>query len=559
MFRSHRSALACAALFLLAAATQQGACAQAPTAKAAQGRNGMLATGNPFATAAGAKMLEAGGNAVDAAAAACFALMVADAPMTSIAGRAQIVIALRDGRIAGFDGATQAPAAIPPLRNDQDDRLGYQVVPVPGNPAVLAEMVRRYGKLPLAAVLAPAIALAENGFAVTPSVARIWAAERDRLAANPGARENYLKPDGGAFTAGQIYRNQRLARVLRALAESGPDVFYRGWIGRAIADDVAKNGGFLRAADLGGYRPEAGVIVRTKYRGYEVVSLGRHAWGNTLAEMLQILGHFPVSGGEPKPEDAELLARVIWQALADRPQLLGSLKPKSHGLPLEKISSQEFARERAAQIRDLMRAPAAPAPVSMRWEPAVEQGDTTHIAVMDAEGNAVSMTTSIGPRFGARVATPELGFLYAYSYRMRSDPAPGERDLTEMTPTIVRRNGRPILALGAAGSEQIPGAILQVISNTLDRGYSLEKAVVAPRVSWSGKALRVQSTFPQEIASWLRARGFPQILIISGDMERHLGIVQAVQYDAASKTFSGAADPVYDGAAAGPLSPRKKP
>ncbi len=559
MFRSHRSALACAALFLLAAATQQGACAQAPTAKAAQSRNGMLATGNPFATAAGVKMLEAGGNAVDAAAAACFALMVADAPMTSIAGRAQIVIALRDGRIAGFDGATQAPAAISPLRDDQDDRSGYQVVPVPGNPAVLAEMVRRYGKLPLAAVLAPAIELAENGFAVTPSVARIWAAERDGLAATPGARENYLKPDGGAFTAGQIYRNRRLARVLRALAESGPDVFYRGWIGKAIADDVAKNGGFLRAADLGGYRPEAGVIVRTKYRGYEVVSLGRHAWGNTLVEMLQILGHFPVSGGEPKPEDAELLARVIWQALADRPQLLGSLKPKSHGLPLEKISSREFARERAAQIRDLMRAPAAPAPVSMCWEPAVEHGDTTHIAVMDAEGNAVSMTTSIGPRFGARVATPELGFLYAHSYRMRSDPAPGERDLTEMTPTIVLRNGRPILALGAAGSEQIPGAILQVISNTLDRGYPLEKAVVAPRVSWSGKTLRVQSTFRQEIAGWLRARGFPQILIISGDMERHLGIVQAVQYDAASKTFSGAADPVYDGAAAGPLSPRKKP
>lgn len=178
--------------------------------------------------------------------------------------------------------------------------------------------------------------------------------------------------------------------------------------------------------------------------------------------------------------------------------------------------------------------------------------DTTHLSVMDAEGNAVALTTSIGPRFGARVATPELGFLYAHSYRMRSSPEPRARDYTEMTPTIVLRDGRPFLVVGAAGSERIPGAILHVLSNVIDRGMPLEQAVAAPRVfSPDGKRVRMHDDTSAAVVEALRARGFRLELVPRG-ISRHLGIVQAVMFDAASGEFTGAADPVYDGSAAGP-------
>jgi len=521
-----------------------------PVAKTARSRLGMVATSNPHATAAGVKILEAGGNAVDAAAAACFALMVTDLPMTSLGGRTQILLVLKDGRVVGIDGATEAPASVPPLANPDEDRGGYQIVPVPGNPAALAEAVGMYGKLTLAQVLEPAIEIAEKGFPVTPNVAAIWQNGREQLAGNAGASAAYLKPDGSAYEEGEVFKNPQVARVLRALAESGPEVFYRGWIAEAIVKDAKKNGGYIRASDLEDYAPQPATVVRTSYRGYEIVTLGRHAWGNTLAEMLNILGHFRLRPGGPTTRDVELFARIIRQALDDRPQLLGSLKPKPGGYALEEISSTEFAAQRAEQIRREMESAGVPPSAP---DDSTERGETTHLSAMDAEGNAVALTTSIGPRFGSRVATPELGFLYAHSYRMRSDPTPHERDLTEMTPTIVLRDGRPILAIGAAGSAMIPGAILHVLSYVIDRGYPLEKAMQAPRIAWSGSTLRVHEDWPRAFAERLRARGFTKMDVLPRTINRHLGIVQAVLLDEKSGEFVGAADPVYDGAAAGPM------
>jgi gamma-glutamyltranspeptidase/glutathione hydrolase len=544
-----------AALLLAALVSAQSAQDPQP-AKTARGRNGMVAASTPYATAAGVEVLEAGGNAVDAAAAACFALMVTDPPMTSFGGRVQMLIYLRDGRAIGIDGATEQPAGVPPLAGEKDERGAYKIVPVLASPAVLAHAVKQYGRLPLKRVLAPAIRLAEEGFIVTPRVGQAWEEEAERLAQNPGARENYLKPDGSAYSAGERFRHPRLAAMLRQLAKSGPDVIYRGRVAEIIARDVAAGGGYVRLDDLRAYRPLPGTLVRIPYRGYEIVTPGRHAWGNTLAEMLNILAHFKLSA-EPTAEDAELLARVIGQAMQDRPQILGSLAPKSGGLSLDLISSQEFARERAERIREQMKRPAEPASQEEAPEVslATDGRDTTHLSVMDAEGNAVALTTSIGPRFGSGVATPELGFLYAHSYRMRSSPEPRARDYTEMTPTIVLRDGKPVLVAGAAGSERIPGAILHVIANVVDRGWPLERAVAAPRVfSPDSKRIRIHDDAPPEVIAALRARGF-RLEVVPRGITRHLGIAHAVSYDAATGEFAGAADPIYDGAAA---APRKK-
>jgi gamma-glutamyltranspeptidase/glutathione hydrolase len=182
----------------------------------------MVVTGSPYATKAAVTILEAGGNAVDAAAAACFALTVTDPAMASLGGRVQMVIALEDGRVVGVDGATEAPAHVPPLTEPEDKRDGYQLVPIPGLPAALAYAVERHGDLPLAQVLEPAIELAEDGFEVTRRVGEIWESLREQLAANPSAADFYLKPDGSSYRAGEIFRHPRLASLLRRMAESGP-------------------------------------------------------------------------------------------------------------------------------------------------------------------------------------------------------------------------------------------------------------------------------------------------------------------------------------------------
>lgn len=509
----------------------------------------MVAAGTPHAVAAGTRILAEGGNAVDAAAATAFALMVTDPPMTSLGGRAQILIALVNGRVAGIDGATEAPQGVPPLANEKEERAGYQIAPVPGNPAALALAVRKCGRLPLARVLQPAIDLAQNGFAVTPRVAELWANSAERLRRNPAAARLYLKVDGSAYGAGEIYRNVALAATLRRMAEKGVEDFYRGEPGTAIARDISTNGGYVQPADLRNYKALASTVHRTTYRGYPVAAVGRRAWGGTLMEMLNILENFPFSANSPAAEDVELLARVIAQAIADRPQEVGTLRPKQNAIPYKKLSSREFARERAALIREQMARPQPAQPANgaeMR-----DAADTTHLAVIDAEGNAVSLTTSIGPHFGSGVAHPELGFLYAHSYRMRSQPTPRMRDETEMTPTIVFRDGKPFLAVGAAGGERIPGAILQVIHNVVDRKLRLGEAVAAPRVHCAGNRVRLDSRFPTEFVSFLKRRGF-EVESLAPTTLRHIGVAHAVMFDARTREFWGAADAVYDGAAAAP-------
>jgi gamma-glutamyltranspeptidase/glutathione hydrolase len=526
-----------------------------PTQKFAQSRTGMAATGSSCATQAAVQILEAGGNAIDAAAAAWFALIVTDPANTSLGGRAQILLRLRDGRVIALDGATEAPAGVPPLRGAGDERAGYAVAPIPGGLAAVAAMQRQHGKLRLATVMRPAIELAENGFIVPPRLAATWRQTRAALARNPGAAQNFLKPDGSAWQAGETFRQPNLASVLRRIAAQGVRVFYRGELADAMTRDVAVHGGFWRKDDLLNYRAQPGVVVGSVYRGYQAVSAGGRAWGNTLSEMLNILSHFKLSQGEPTTDEIELLARVIAQALADRPQELGTLKPKPDGYPLRLLSSPSFAAERAELIRQRLRSGSSNAPPGPPegGTTNIELRDTTHLSVMDIVGNAVSLTTSIGPSFGARVATPELGFLYAHSYRMRSAPQPRERDLTEMTPTIVFKGGQPLLAVGAAGSERIPSAVLQVISNALDRRWTLERAMLAPRIFCVEQKLRLHQGFASATIEALRDRGF-EIEIVPPDAARHQGLAHAVQYDPVTKTYFGAADPGDSGSAAAPTA-----
>lgn len=518
--------------------------------KFAQGKNGMVSTGSTYATDAAVKMLASGGNAVDAAAAACLVLMVTDPANTSLGGRAQILVRLNAGRVIPIDGATESPAGVPPLKDEKENRSGYQIAPVPGALAALEQMVKKYGKLKFSVVLQPAIEIAEKGFRVPPRLAASWERTREILAKNPGAKQNFLKADGSAYRTGEIFVQTNLAKTLKQIAKQGTKIFYQGKIAEMIARDVQQNGGFIQKADLKNYQAQPGKAVYTNYRGYEIVSAGGRAWGNTLAELLNILENFEIKNENPDALEIEILARTIAQAMEDRPQEIGTLKPKEKGFSLEQISTKEFARQRAELIkRKLGEKFLQNAEKSDQTKN--EPRDTTHISVMDAAGNAVSLTTSIGPAFGARVSTPELGFLYAHSYKMRSAPTPKTRDLTEMTPTIVFRNRQAVLVVGAAGSERIPPAVFQVISNIIDRGWSLEKAITAPRIFATGNKLRMQEDFSKNLIENLRARGF-EIEIVEENAARHNGLVHAVQFDPLSKTFFGAADTGDSGSVAVP-------
>jgi len=204
--------------------------------KSATGHKGMVAASTPYATQAAVRILEQGGNAVDAAVAACFALTVTDPGMTSLGGRLHMVFALADGTRGGIDGATQAPSNVPPLAGTNDSRLFYRSAPIPGNPAALDQALKKYGRLKLSVVLQPAIEYAENGFQILPEQARAWQTTLKDLSGNPGAKANFLKPDGTGYKADDLFRQPTLAHTLRQLAESGTAAFYQGrWHRRSHA------------------------------------------------------------------------------------------------------------------------------------------------------------------------------------------------------------------------------------------------------------------------------------------------------------------------------------
>ena len=517
-----------------------------PPAKTQRSPLGMVATGSEPATAAGVEMLERGGNAADAAAAAALALMVTDPANASLGGRVQLLVHEADGTVVAIDGATQVPRQPLPARiDDEVDRSGFETAPVPGSLAAIDRLVRDHGRLPLATVLGPAIRLAHEGFIVPPRLADSWSRVAEALARDPGASRHYLTADGAPYAAGERFRNPALAGMLQVVADSGASVFYDGYVAEQLTAEIAAGGGFTTLDDLVGYQALDGEVVHAEYRGHDVLAAGGRGWGDTLVQLLNMLAEFPIGPGEPTADELEVLARIIAQAMADRPQEIGSLAPKPAGWPLDSLSSKSFAQRRASQIRADIADGRSPAHAD-----APRDHDTSHLSVMDAEGNAVALTTSIGPSFGARVASQSWGMLFGHSYQMRRQPEPGARDLTEMTPTIVRRE-RPTLVLGAAGSERIPTAIMQVLSHVVDRGRTLEQAMSAPRIFAVEDQLRVHDWLAPELVAELAERGFEVRPVALGESP-HLGLVHAVAFDPDEGVFVGVADAGDSGSAGAP-------
>lgn len=536
---------------------------------------GMVSAGQPLAAEAGARMLAQGGNAVDAAVAAAWALAVVEPSMSGIGGRAQILIRLPDGTLHGIDATTQAPATYDPDTAPQGS-YGYPTVGVPGVPAGLLRAHDEFGVLPRDVVMAHAIQLAAEGFTLLPGEARRHAAAARQLSEFEGSRSYFLRPDFTPHRAGDRLVQSDLAGVLRAIAEGGHDAFYSGPIAEQMVRDLQSNGAAVTLESLAAYRVETSRIVRGEYRGIELAGLWMPSFGAITIHALHLLETIDLEDAT-EAEWAAAVAEALRVAYLERPNQAG-------WDDAERLVSKEWAVERAALMRlpahasvragvdegraDLAEVLGIGRSDDFRPPPSwtTEPGHTTHLSATDAQGGMVALTQTLGPNMGSKVAAPGLGFLYAatlggYLGRMEG----GQRAASHISPLFLFRDGQPWVTLGAAGGGRIPTAIVAAVSRMVDGGLPVHLALRAPRVvPLTGSAfepgdpeavLRVDLEantglgFSDEVIAEFESLGFEARRTSRSGA---FGRIHAIQWDAEEGVWIGAADPDWEGAARAP-------
>ncbi len=479
----------------------------------------VLSSNHPLASAAGLQMLARGGNAVDAAIATAFALTVVEPMMVSIFGAGMMLI--RDGatgEVVNIDNYAKAPAAatpdmFEPAEGGADpmatvgraNELGYRAVGVPGALPAWCAILAERGRLPLRTVMAPAIAYAVDGFAVSPYLNSCISLAAGDLRRFPASAEVFL-PGGEVPAVGARIARTDYGRTLERIATEGPGAFTEGAIAEAVAADMAANGGLITRNDLSSYRFARRTPVRGSYRGYEIVSAAPTSSGGThIVQVLNILEGFQL---KPGAASLHLIAEALKIAFADRFRYMGD--PDFVDVPVAWLTDKGYAAQRRAEI-DPRRAT-----VHRAGERARESADTTHLTVMDKDGNTVAMTQTLHAVFGSKVTVPGTGMLLNNTMWL-FDPhpgransiAPGKRMLSSMSPTIVLKDGRPLMALGTPGGTRIFAAVLQAIINVLDHGMTLQEAVEAPRIWTDGGDLEVEEGISASVRAELVAMGHP--------------------------------------------------
>jgi len=470
---------------------------------AVRSEHAMVVSAHPLASAVGADILRSGGNAVDAAVAVGFALTVVQPIAGNIGGGGFMVIRLRDGTVRALDyrevapGRASADMYVDSAGNVSESSLtGHLSVGVPGSVAGMFEAHHKFGKLPWAQVVAPAVALARDGHILDGIRSRNIAFQAARLARFPASRTQFL-PTGEAPTPGTPFIQADLGRTLQLIADSGADPFYRGSIADLIVQEMAQGGGVITRQDLAAYQPKWRDPLRITYRGYTIYTMPPSGGGITLAEILNVVEGYPSLPPFGSAALMHLQAEAMRRAFVDRNRYLGD--PDVVTIPVEQLLSKPYAAKLRAEI-DLQHA----TPTSPLARPRPEGTETTHYSVVDAEGNAVSCTTTLNNDFGSAVTVTGAGFLlndemddftsapgkpnlYGLVQGATNAIAPGKRMLSAMTPSIVLDSGGGLLmVLGSPGGSRITTAVYQVISNVLDQGMSLVDAVDAPRLHHQG-------------------------------------------------------------------------
>jgi len=555
--------------------------------EAGRGAKVMVATDEELGSKAGVEILKRGGNAVDAAVALAFALAVVEPAAGNIGGGGFMLVRLAMGPTTFLDYREVAPGHAtrdmyikPDGKLDEEASvIGYKSVAVPGTVAGLELALKTYGTMKLAEVMAPAIRLAENGFAVSEKLEREFREEKAGLERFPMSRRIFLN-DGKMLKAGDTLNQPELAATLKRIAKNGAEEFYRGETARMMAADMAKSGGLITLEDLGAYKPRVREVLRAKYEngGHEwevITSPPPSSGGVAIIEALNMLKDVPLKSWDDV-ESVHMVAETMRRVFADRAAYLAD--PDYSNVPVAGLTDPCYAKELAGTI-DAQRASsskevragkphtcgvAAASAVTSTLVSLGEGPHTTHFSVVDAAGNAVASTYTLNDSYGSHV-TSSAGFLFndemddfttqpgvpnALFGLIQSEAnaiAPGHRPLSSMTPTILLRDGKLSFVTGSPGGPAIISATLLSVINWMRLGMEAQAAINAPRFhhQWLPDQIFVEENFPEGTQKALEERGFAL------KRRGHIGLVNAIGIDAKSGERLGAADPRDKGAAVG--------
>jgi gamma-glutamyltranspeptidase/glutathione hydrolase len=509
---------------LLAAATASAA--SVPV----RAKNGMVASQNAIASQVGMEVLIAGGNAVDAAVATAFALAVVHPEAGNIGGGGFLLVRSARGEAAVYDFREKAPLAASPtmfLVNGRYDaerhHQSHAAVGVPGTVAGLNAAWSDYGRLPWKQLLQPAILLAREGFMVSDGLARALAAELPRLRRYPASLAQFSR-SGEPYEMGDLLKQADLAKTLDRIAERGVKGFYTGETAALIEREMKARGGLITLRDLETYTVYRRPPLRGSYRGHEVLTPPPPSSGGTaLLECLNLLEGYDLrSMGFGSSRYLHHVAEALRRAFADRARYLGDPGFVAD-MPIDRLVSKEYAASLRRTVSESRASVSSP--TSFEWP--AESNETTHLSVMDVDRNAVALTYTLENGYGSGIVVPGAGFLLNNemgdfnagpgltdtSGLIGTPPnlaAPGKRMLSNMTPTIVAKDGRPLLAVGAAGGRKIPGTVLQILLASLDFGMNVQEAIDAPRINhqWLPDAILYEPFgLSSDTAEALRARG----------------------------------------------------
>ncbi len=592
----------------------------------AGGTGGVAATAHPLATEAANEILSRGGNAVDAAVAAAFAIGVVEPDGSGIGGGGGMLIYLHDRRqtvyINYYPQAPQDPGSISFSPTEERDTAKSALVP--GTVAGLCQALRDYGTLPLPVVLAPAIRYAGEGFPVDPTLAGLLLDNMDALAKRPPLAAIFMN-EGFPKMEGELLQQTDLAHVLELVAAQGPDGFYRGETAERLVEGVTAAGGVMTLADLAAYKPTMSEPLRGTYRGVEVVTAPAPHSGATLLEILNMMEHVQFEATDhftSSSHDVHMMAEIFRRTYADRSQYLGD--PRFMAVPAGGLISKAYAAERFAEINPYRaeprlskdvpygfpakfenRGPAAAArsdanrPQRLKWDddrdedpgsarqvddpfdrwnqrkagkgtkdvstpataPGTETkrnpgegkkdddfdgGSTTHLSIIDADSNMVSLTQTLGNFFGSKTMVNGILLNNGRVNFSTASPSnligPGKRPRSSITPTLVFRDGRPLMSLGSPGAGRIIATVAQVMVNIIDFGMDVEAANEAPRffAQKFDEHLFIESRVSPAVIEELKRQGHD--VRVLGDMDLYFGGVQIAAFKEDGTGFVGSAD-----------------
>lgn len=424
---------------------------------------GMVASAHALASQAGVDIMKAGGNAIDAAVAAAFAIGVVEPNASGLGGEGMLVLYRADKKwMVAIDYRSAAPAGA--KFTGEVPATGHAAVAIPGTVAGLTSALKQYGTMKLDKVMAPAIRLAEQGFIVSPTLASVIADNYEEIMKNPPLAA-ILCPDKLPLEAGAKLKNPDLADSLRKIAFGGPDVFYKGELARALTKEMQEHGGFITQEDLARYQAVSREPVQGSYRGYSLISAPPPVGGTTVIEIMQMLENFDLAKNAPlAPLNVHLMAEAMKRGFADFSAFIAD--PDFEKVPIPGLLSREYARKRAAEIN-----PEAISPKVGPGEPAKnESGSTTSLCAVDKRGNVAVITQTISDFFGAKVLIDGTGIILNnemknFSARGINAMAPGKRMRTTISPTIILKGDKPFAALGTPGAARIISTMAILISN----------------------------------------------------------------------------------------------